>query len=83
MAYFKNGEEVSGTAIVGSDGPRSKVREVLLGEKAAITSMDVVHNNVAVVYNDAEKARFVRGAHPVFSLAVHPTVMAFLSSENQ
>jgi 2-polyprenyl-6-methoxyphenol hydroxylase-like FAD-dependent oxidoreductase len=80
-AYFTNGEAVNGSIIVGSDGPQSKLRELLLGEKGAVTSMDVVHNNMAVTYHDAEKAKFVRSAHPVFCAAAHPTVFSFLSSE--
>jgi len=81
-AIFTNGELATGSVLIGSDGPRSKVRETLLGpEKSEVTSMDIVHSNVAVTYHDAEKARFVRSAHPVLSLAVHPTVMSFLASK--
>ena len=43
--------------------------------------MEIIHSNVAVKYNDAEKARFVRSTHPVFSMACHPTVLSFISSE--
>jgi 2-polyprenyl-6-methoxyphenol hydroxylase-like FAD-dependent oxidoreductase len=80
-AAFANGESVQGTLILGCDGPRSRVRETLLGrEKGDITPMEIVHSNVAIVYHDAEKAKFVRSAHPSFSLMVHPSLMSFIAS---
>lgn len=45
-----------------------------------MTPLEIVHANVAVTYGDAEKARFVRSAHPVFSFAIRPGVLSFLSS---
>lgn len=79
-AVFKNGSSVSGTIVIGSDGPKSAVRSLILGPEAAVTPLEVVHSNVAVKYGDAEKAKFIRSAHPVFSLAVRPGVLSFLSS---
>lgn len=80
---FANGEKAVGSLIIGSDGPRSKVREGLLAEKGEITSMEVVHTNIAVVYHDAEKARHIRSSHPVFSVAVHPSgILSFISSQS-
>jgi hypothetical protein len=75
---------VTGSLILGTDGPRSKVRELLFGpEKGAVSPMDIVHSNVAVVYHDAEKAQFVRSAHPSFSCMVHPNnFMSFISSKS-
>jgi len=73
---------VTGSLIIGADGPRSKVRELLMGpEKGAVTAMGIVHSNVAVVYHDAEKAKFIRSAHPSFSCMVHPELLAFIASE--
>ncbi|KAL9087409.1 MAG: hypothetical protein Q9165_006706 [Trypethelium subeluteriae] len=70
-AEFENGKEARGTLIVGCDGPRSKVRDLLLGEeKAKVTPIELVHSNTTVSYGDAEKARFVRTAHPIFSMDV-------------
>lgn len=79
-AIFRNGSSVSGSVIIGSDGPRSAVRSLILGSEADVTPLEVVHSNVAVKYGDAEKAKFIRSAHPVFSLAVRPGVLSFLSS---
>ncbi|KAI9796417.1 MAG: hypothetical protein M1833_006189 [Piccolia ochrophora] len=83
-ASFVNGEKVLGSLIIGSDGPRSKVRDLLLGpDQAATTPLEVVHVNVVVNYGDAEKAKFVRSSHPVFSFTIHPNgVMAFLSIQD-
>ncbi|KAI9807525.1 MAG: hypothetical protein M1825_005465 [Sarcosagium campestre] len=83
-AIFTNGKRVPGDIISGSDGPRSKVRELLLGvEKAATSPLGVVHVNVAVQYADAEKARFIREAHPIFSLMIHPSgTLSFVSIQD-
>lgn len=81
-AVFKNGSSVSGTIVIGSDGPKSAVRSLILGPEAAVTPLEVVHSNVAVKYGDAEKAKFIRSAHPVFSLAVRPGVLSFLSIQD-
>ena len=80
-ATFKDGDKVSGTVLVGADGPRSSVRDLILGkEKATATPLNIVHSNVAVTYHDAEKSRFVRTAHPVFSMVLHPECFCFISS---
>jgi hypothetical protein len=66
--------------IVGADGPRSKVRELMLGaEQGATTSMDLIMCNNTFCYNDAEKARFVRKrSHPICCTAMHPEMYIFL-----
>jgi hypothetical protein len=45
-----------------------------------VTPLEIVHSNVAITYGDAEKAKFVRSAHPVFSCAIKPGLLSFLSS---
>jgi len=47
-----------------------------------VTPLEIVHSNVAITYGDAEKARFVRSAHPVFSFAVKPGLLSFLSIQD-
>ncbi|MCJ1255548.1 hypothetical protein MMC24_003364 [Lignoscripta atroalba] len=82
-ARFKNGDKLSGTVIIGCDGPRSSVRDYLFGpEKASVTPLNVVHSNVAVQYNDAVKAKFVRSTHPLFSLVTHPDCFCFISIQD-
>ena len=77
-AIFTNGEQVAESTIIGCDGPRSRVREELLGREAEVSVLELVHSNVAVSYGDAEKAKFVRGVHPLSSLAVRPGVLSFI-----
>ncbi|TKA68709.1 hypothetical protein B0A49_03242 [Cryomyces minteri] len=82
-ATFANGTTAIGTVIIGCDGPRSVVREQLLGaEKASTTQLDVIHANLACVYGDAEKAKFVRSAHPIWSMVFHPDLFAFVSIQD-
>jgi len=81
-AVFTNGEVVAGSIIIGSDGPKSQVRRELLGPEADVTPLEIVHSNVAIVYGDAEKAKFVRSGHPVFCFAVKPGLLSFLSIQD-
>ncbi|MCJ1477622.1 hypothetical protein MMC13_006295 [Lambiella insularis] len=82
-AVFANGEKVSGSIIIGADGPRSSVRDLLVGrENAKVTPLEVVHVNVAVKYNDAERSRFVRSTHPTFSMVAHPECFGFISVQD-
>jgi 2-polyprenyl-6-methoxyphenol hydroxylase-like FAD-dependent oxidoreductase len=81
-AKFANGQEFIGSVIVGTDGPRSKVRELVLGaEKGCATQMNVILCNETVDYHDAEKARFVRQNHPICCTAMHPNMYSFLASK--
>lgn len=63
---FANGIEVKGSLIVGADGPKSAVRDVLLGpDKAAARPLEnVIHCNTSFCPGDAERAKFIRSAHP-------------------
>ncbi|GLA13353.1 hypothetical protein AnigIFM62618_010342 [Aspergillus niger] len=72
VAVFDDGSMVSGTILIGADGPRSKVREFAMGsaEKAAVSRFPIFHTNMTVTYNDAEKARYVRQRFPTSYLAL-------------
>ncbi|KAK3303878.1 putative monooxygenase [Chaetomium strumarium] len=72
IATFSDGSLVTGTMILGTDGPKSKVREFAMGsaEKAAVTKFPIFHTNMTVCYNDADKARFVREQYPTSYLAL-------------
>ncbi|KAI9809365.1 MAG: hypothetical protein M1827_006877 [Pycnora praestabilis] len=83
IAHFTDGHEVTGTTIIGSDGPRSMVRELLLGEKAKPGSLGIIYSHAVTSYGDAEKAKFVRKTHPIFSMAIHPDgTFAFVSIQD-
>jgi hypothetical protein len=72
VATFEDGTVVSGSILVGTDGPRSKVREFAMGsaEKAAVSKFPIFHTNMTVTYNDAEKARYLRQKFPTSYLAL-------------
>lgn len=72
-ARFADGTTYQGGILVSADGPKSKVREILLGaEKAAVTPMDVVYNMAIVNYGDAKKAMHVISGHPQNSFGYNP-----------
>lgn len=83
-ATFTNGSTWTGTLLIGADGPRSAVRTLLLGpEKAKIEGEDgTVGLTMLVRYDDAERATFVRSAHPVWSLMIYPDMFVFYSVQD-
>lgn len=67
-AAFRDGTNATGSVLIGTDGHRSKVRELLLGaEKGSVIPIPGGTQLVgmSVCYNDAEKARHVRQLHPI------------------
>lgn len=72
-AHFSDGSSYHGDVLVGADGPKSKVREILLGtEKSQNTSLEIVYNMTIVKYGDAKKALHVRSGHPQNLLGYNP-----------
>ncbi|KAK3075181.1 hypothetical protein LTR53_001712 [Teratosphaeriaceae sp. CCFEE 6253] len=71
-AHFEDGERLDAGLIVGCDGSRSVVREMLVGTEAAqVTAMDINMLNFPANF-DADTARLIRAQHPVFFNSVHP-----------
>jgi 2-polyprenyl-6-methoxyphenol hydroxylase-like FAD-dependent oxidoreductase len=71
-AVFASGTSARGSVVIGTDGPQSTVRKILLGDKALSVPMDVVMYNVNVCYGDAERALAVRKLHPMNTVALQP-----------
>jgi 2-polyprenyl-6-methoxyphenol hydroxylase-like FAD-dependent oxidoreductase len=83
-ATFASGTKAAGSIIIGTDGPNSAVRGILLGpEKAEAHSLEVILYNMNVCYGDAEKALKVRSLHPMNTVALHPekNLSVWISSE--
>ncbi|KIM30786.1 hypothetical protein M408DRAFT_270199 [Serendipita vermifera MAFF 305830] len=73
VAYFEDGSTYRGSTLIGADGAKSKVRELIMGaEDAKPSSVDIVLYNVNVCYGDAQKAKAIRAVHPVNHVALHP-----------
>ena len=69
-ATFEDGSKASGNMLVGCDGANSRVRELLLGEKAKLTDIPVMMFNFTQSYT-AEQALHVRSLHPMTKFAVY------------
>ncbi|KIW90881.1 uncharacterized protein Z519_08664 [Cladophialophora bantiana CBS 173.52] len=71
-AIFEDGTEATGTILVGADGAQSLVRNTIFGEEGQPCTVPYSAVNLHVCYNDAEKAKFVRQAHPIMAMGMHP-----------
>ena len=85
-ALFTDGTGITGSMIIGAEGGRSRVRELVMGNAtaAAPSKFPIFHTNMTVCYGDAEKARFVRQRYPTSYLALSErNFHAFQSSKSR
>ncbi|RDW56591.1 hypothetical protein BP5796_13056 [Coleophoma crateriformis] len=72
VAQFADGTEAQGSLIVGTDGPRSKTRALLVGEAAAeISSSGKILCSATSTYS-ASQAEYLRQQVPSMRPALHP-----------
>lgn len=83
-AHFTNGQEYTGTILVGADGPRSPVRHFLFSHDPAVAQVGELEDHVgfsmAISY-DAETAKHVRSSHPSWCIAISPDLFVFQSTQ--
>ncbi|KAF2674609.1 putative monooxygenase [Microthyrium microscopicum] len=72
-AKFADGSNVTGRMIVGADGPKSVVRDLLLGASRP-TRIPYVATFVQAQFT-REQALFLRSFHPLYLAGVHPDNM--------
>ncbi|RDW83672.1 FAD-dependent oxidoreductase [Aspergillus mulundensis] len=71
-AYFEGQEKITASLIVGADGARSTVRDLLLGPKnGSIRTVPYCATWIQAKYT-AEQARFLRTFHPLYIAAINP-----------
>ncbi|RDW88035.1 hypothetical protein BP6252_00067 [Coleophoma cylindrospora] len=72
VAQFTDGTEAQGSLIVGTDGPRSKTRALLVGEAAAeVSSSGKILCSATSSYT-ASQAEYLREQVPFMRPALHP-----------
>lgn len=71
-AIFENGQHITGRCLIGADGARSNVRQLLLGPKVASSTRLPYSATFLQAKYTAEQAKFLRSFHPLYIAAPNP-----------
>ncbi|ERF73234.1 hypothetical protein EPUS_03075 [Endocarpon pusillum Z07020] len=71
-ATFEDGSKETANLIIGADGARSMVRQVLLGPQKAALQMSPLLASTCLAKLPVESARLLAEKHPRLNLTIHP-----------
>lgn len=84
-AYFDDSSSVTARILIGCDGSRSKVRDILIGDKKLSDNRKAPYTlfNFTATFPD-DVARSLRDIHPIFKVCYHPRLnMPYLLTSKQ
>lgn len=71
-ATFEDGEQIEATMVIGADGARSRIRNLLVGPEAAVNARLPYAASFIQAKYTREQALFLRKFHPLFLASPHP-----------
>ncbi|KAF7198270.1 FAD-dependent monooxygenase phnB [Pseudocercospora fuligena] len=82
-AIFSNGQQHTGTLLIGADGGKSPVRTHIFGPtNAKTTPLELAYTNNSFRYSTPSQALHARTANPVTAMCAHPVANVMLSMQD-